>query len=193
MNIFTALLCMLPVLVPFEKDGKWGYRDGSARVVISPRYEVAQGFTPEGIAAVVDQNGWAYIDAGGRVVIRPLVVDNGPDEFSESLARFRQGGKVGFFDTRGKVAIPPRFSFAMPFSQGRAAVCDGCVERKEGEHLAIRRGRWGYIDSRGDLIIPQQFEQAEAFRNGRARVRLGGAWRLIDMTGRPDARGVNAK
>lgn len=189
MTFFAALFCMLAALVPFERGGKWGYRDGAGNVVIQPRYQVAQEFSPEGIAAVADERGWAYIDASARVVIRPMVVDNGPDEFSENLARFRQSGKTGFFDRRGQVVIPPGFTFAFPFSDGRAAVCAGCVEKKEGEHRAITGGRWGYINARGDLVIPLQFEEAQPFRDGRARVRKGGAWQLIDKAGKPIAPG----
>jgi hypothetical protein len=181
--LLPLLFSMMAVLAPFEKDGKWGFKDSRGNVVIAPRYQMAQEFSPEGIAAVVDEKGWAYIDAGARVVIRPMAVDNGPDEFSEGLARFRQGGKVGFFDRRGKVAIRPRFAFAQPFSEGRAAVCDGCVEKKEGEHHALRGGRWGYIDSRGQLVIPLQYEEAQPFENGRARVRLGAAWQVVDKSG----------
>jgi hypothetical protein len=180
MHASVLLFWLVSLLAPFEQHGKWGFKDASGKVVIPPRYQMAQEFSPEGLAAVVDAQGWAYIDARARVVIRPLAVDNGPDEFSENLARFRQAGKVGFFDRRGKVVIPPRFAFALPFSEGRAAVCDGCLEKKEGEHTALSGGRWGYIDSRGTLVVPLQFEAAESFRNGRARVRLQGAWREID-------------
>jgi hypothetical protein len=42
---------------------------------------------------VVDDDGWAYIDTAGRAVIRPLVVDNGPDYFREGVARFRRNAK----------------------------------------------------------------------------------------------------
>jgi len=179
-----VLLCAFAVLVPFEKNGRWGYQDNTGKVVIPPRYQVAQEFSREGIAAVADQKGWAYIDTGGNVIIRPLVVDNGPDYFAEDLARFTRAGKVGLFDRHGKVAVEPSYDYAMPFSEGRAAVCQGCAPTQDGEHRAVRGGRWGFIDRRGVLVVPLRFEQADSFENGRARVRLGGQWRHIDREGK---------
>jgi len=172
------------MLAPFEKDGRWGYKDSAGKVVIPPHYQVAQEFSREGIAAVVDQQGWAYIDTGGSVVIRPLVVDNGPDYFAEDLARFTRAGKVGFFDRHGRVAVEPSYDYAMPFSEGRAAVCQGCAPTQDGEHRAVRGGRWGFIDRRGVLVVPLRFEQADSFEGGRARVRLGGQWRHVDREGK---------
>jgi len=182
----------LLTLIPFEKDGKWGYRDNSGKVVIPPRYPVAQAFSPEGLAAVVDDDGWAYIDTAGRAVIRPLVVDNGPDYFREGVARFRRNGKVGFFDARGNVVIQPDYAYAMPFSEGRAAVCNGCTEVPEGEHRRVKGGKWGFIDRRGVLVIPLQFSDAGSFENGRARVRTGNVWLYIGRNGRAAPRGGTA-
>jgi len=167
-------------LIPFEADGKWGYKDAQGKVAIEPRFVLAQDFSPHGIAPVVDDTGWAYIDAKGKVVIRPFVVDNGPDYFGEGMARFTDGGKFGFFDQSGKVVIKPQFDFALPFSEGRAAVCAGCKEEAAGEYWAVKGGRWGFINKRGKLVIPLRFEQAENFQDGRARVKLAGKWQDID-------------
>ncbi len=169
--------------VPFERDGRWGYQAPDGRVAISARFVVAEPFSAEGLAAVADERGWAYIDLAGRVVIRPLVVDNGPDYFREDLARFRRGGKVGFFDRRGKVVLEPEFDFALPFSAGLAAVCRGCTEVLAGEHTILQGGKWGYIDRRGVLVIPLEFERAESFERGVARVRYAGQWTRIDKKG----------
>jgi WG containing repeat len=139
--------------VPFEKDGLWGYRSGKT-VVIQPAYQVADGFSKQGIAAVVDANGWAYIDVKGRVLVRPFVFDNGPDDFREGLARCVEDHKVGFFDESGRIVIAPRFTFARPFSHGRAEVCTGCAEEKDGEHSRFVGGRWFAIDRTGRETAP---------------------------------------
>lgn len=168
---------------PFEKDGKWGYRGSRGAVVIAPRYEVAQPFSAQGIAAVVDANGWAYIDRQGAILIRPFVLDNGPDYFSEDLARFVEGGKIGFFDRGARVVIQPRFDFALPFSEGLAVVCYGCAETADGEHRRRTGGKWGYIDRSGRIAIPARYEAAEPFANRKARVRMAGKWRAIRRDG----------
>ena len=189
--MLIAIALLFPLLAtpqsthlrPFEKDGRWGYRTVEGKVAIEPRFAVAKAFSPEGIAAVVDEEGWAYIDRSGRILIRPFLFDNGPDYFAEGLARFTADGKFGFFDKRGRVVIQSRFSFANSFSEGRAAVCDACREIAEGEHRRVQGGRWGFINRSGNLTIPLQFEEAESFKKGRARVRLGGQWKYIDQKG----------
>jgi len=180
--LFVRLAAAQSLPVPFEQDGHWGYKLGR-KVVIEPRFVMAERFSHEGIAAVVDEQGWAYIGRSGQLVIRPLAVDNGPDYFQEGLARFTSDGKTGFFDRSGKVAIPARYSFAEPFSQGRAAVCEGCREVAEGEHRVLQGGRWGFIDRAGTLVIPVHFEEAGRFERGTARVKLGGGWKYIDRKG----------
>jgi len=145
--LFACLLAAAPV--PFEQDGQWGYRDAQGKVVVAPRYLIADEFSPEGIAAVADEKGWAYIDRTGKVLVHPFLFDNGPDEFHEGLARCVEDGKVGFFDKHGRIVIPPRFSFAEPFSGGRAKVCFDCVKVSDGEHSRYEGKRWGWIDRKG--------------------------------------------
>jgi hypothetical protein len=187
-RIVPAALCILAVLlarpIPFEQSGLWGYRTPAGKPVIEPRFEVALPFSPEGIAAVVDREGWAYIDRTGAILIRPYVFDNGPDYFQEGLARFTAAGKIGFFDKRGRVAIPARFAFALPFSEGRAAVCEDCREVSPAEHRAVEGGRWGFIDRAGALVIPIQFDEGQSFAHGKARVRTAGQWKFIDRSGK---------
>lgn len=183
MHLACVVVLALAALVPFAEDGKWGYRDDDGRVAIPPRYEIAREFSAAGIAAVVDEKGWAYIDRSGRVLVRPLAVDNGPDYFREGLARFRNDDRVGFFDRRGRVVIQASYTFARPFVEGRAAVCNGCAEIMEGEHLAVRGGKWGFIDRRGRIVISLRFAEAGDFSNGLAQVRAGTKWQQIGKDG----------
>jgi len=170
-------------LIPFEQGGKWGYQAASGKAAIPPRFSVANEFSPEGIAPVVDEQGWAYIDAQGKILIRPFVVDNGPDYFQEGLARFVELGRFGFFNQKGQVVIQPRFDFAAPFSEGLAAYCVGCQRKPEGEHLRVEGGIWGYMDQQGKTAITPRFEAAENFASGKARVKLEGRWMVIDKKG----------
>ena len=143
-----------PKLLRFEENGLWGFKDASGNVVLKPRYLDAYDFLQEGIAAVADEKGWSYIDEKGNVLIRPFLYDNGPDYFKDGLARYEEKGKLGYFDTRGKVAIKARFDFALPFENGRAEVCQGCVKKAEGEQSHWEGGLWGAIDKTGALVVP---------------------------------------
>ena len=146
-------------LIPFERDGRWGYRDRKGKIIVPAQFAIAQNFSRQGIAAVVDEQGSAYIDQMGRVIIRPFSFDNGPDYFKEGLARFNLNGKLGFFDKTGKIIIKAQFDFAEPFHDGLAAVCIGCRSEiiDHGEHSVMVGGLWGYINQRNRIIVPLKF------------------------------------
>jgi hypothetical protein len=62
-----------------------------------------------------------------------------------NLFPFLQGyQQLGYRDKKGEVIIPPRFTEARNFSQGRAVVAD-------------RNWYKGFINSKGELIIPHKF------------------------------------
>ncbi len=171
-------------LVPFEKGSKWGYKNASGEVVILPQFDMANDFSPDGIAAVVDDKGWAYINGKGKTVIRPFVIDNGPDYFKEGLARLRIDKKFGFFDPKGKVIIKPQFDFAFPFHEGLAAICMGCKEVREGEHRSMKGGKWGYINKKGEIVIPTRFDEAGDFEKGKAEVKIKSEKIFVNKRGR---------
>ncbi len=151
---FSASLAAPPIPREDPDSDLWGYVTASGEVVIPPHYVLATEFTTKGIAAIVDEDGWAWIDDQGTVLLRPFIFDNGPDDFSEGLSRFVEKGKIGFFDTSGKVVIPARFTFANPFQDGCAAFCEGCIKVMYGEHYAYEGGAWGCIDRTGTVVVP---------------------------------------
>ena len=179
-------------LIPFEKEGLWGYRDSSSRIIIEPKYIAAEEFTPFGIAAIADDSGWAYIDSTGKILVRPFIFDNAPDEFREGLARCISQNQFGFFDERGKIVVEPRYDFALPFSEGLAAVCKGCKKnpviddegKPSDEHFIYSGGKWGYINKKGKIIIPFKYNEAGNFKNGKAIIKLDGQSLTIDKKGK---------
>jgi hypothetical protein len=70
------------------------------------------------------------------------------------------GGKFGYVNTAGAVAIEARFDDAMPFSEGLAAVRVGDPDE----------GKWGYIDTSGRFVIEPRFAGASFFSEGLAAV-----------------------
>lgn len=169
----------------FEDGDLVGFKDAQGKVVLAARYQVAQEFTPGGMACVVDGDGWVCIDGNGAPLVRPFIFDNGPDEFAEGLARFVEAEKVGFFDDTGAKQIPARFSFALPFADGRAAFCDGCVRRCDGEHCSMSGGKWGLIDKTGAEIAAATFDEIGAFAGGSARAVRDGKTLTINRDGLP--------
>ncbi len=167
---------------------KWGYIDRTGKVVIEPRWQnnddwpgVRVGAFHGGLASVTEYASWGvrddsnywtykcgYIDKTGKYVIPPQLRQScGP--FSEGLAAVevdfdgpedtKDVGWLGYMDTKGNWAIPPKFIEGGTFHGGIALVSDGFDERSEFKRFLIdKKGRpvmgakdcrWRYIFSEG--------------------------------------------
>jgi hypothetical protein len=161
-------------IYPFEDDAKWGYKNEAGKMVIDSKYLLANEFNTYGIASVLDESGWAYIDKEGKIIMRPFIIDNGPDYWSDGVARFIEGGKIGFMDEKGIKVVKATLDFALPFSEGLAAFCTGCNQVQKGEYHQIEGGKWGYINKTGEIVVNPEYDKAGPFRNGEAEVSLDG-------------------
>lgn len=107
-----------------------------------------------------DERGkYGYIDATGRVVIKPQF--DGALPFTEGLAAVSIDKKWGFIDSSGKVVVPLTYHAVSHFSDGLAA-----VTVKDGTSLPC-----GYIDHAGQFVIkPQSKFVCRDFNEGFALV-----------------------
>ena len=72
-----------------EGVGRWGYVDGTGRLVIECRYADARSFD-DGLAAVQEPEGlWGYIDTAGRAVVAPQFTVAGA--FDDGMAWVQSG------------------------------------------------------------------------------------------------------
>lgn len=116
--------------------------------------------------------------AGRRIVLAAAaacaVLTGGGALAAEPLFRILKGGKWGFIDATGKVAIPPRYDDAEPFSDGLASV-------RLGRQL-------GYVDPGGALVLVPVFNPAgvvhRPFVDGLAAVEVGGRYGYMDRAGK---------
>jgi len=103
------------------------------------------------LAFIRTGDGFLWVNGEGRG--RPVMTyDNGPDYFSEGLARTRQNGKIGYFDRSLKIVIAPQYDFGFPFNGAVAVVCNGCAEHTDGEHKMRVGGVWGAINRQGVVV-----------------------------------------
>ena len=143
----------------FEKKGLYGYKTTDGETVIPAKYILAHEFSEHGIAPVLDvEKGWIYINKSQQVVIKPYEVNNGYDEFSDGLARFKKEDKIGFFNKKGEVVIPDKFEYATKFIRGIAAVAKDLEIKKDGELRLPVGGKWGFINKSGKLIVQYKFD-----------------------------------
>ncbi|MGJ4746229.1 WG repeat-containing protein [Leptospira sp. SA-E8] len=145
-------------LTAFEENGVYGYKDQNGKVQISPQYSLAYDFNENGVGFSFSKDGWICIDPQNKVLLHTFTFDNGPDYFSEGLARFVEGSKFGFFDASCKKVIPANYDFAFPIQEGFSLVCNGCESVSDGEHSSIHGGKYGMIDKTGKIVIPIEYD-----------------------------------
>jgi len=133
-------------------------------------------FFSEGLAPVVVDQYWGYIDRTGTVVIKPQF--DRAKWFAEGLAPAQRDDMWGYIDKTGKVVIPCQFYAARPFSEGLAAV----MVRQSPAGI-VDEDRWVYVDKAGHTVGPDFMDVTE-FAEGLAVVQLiEGRWDYIDKTG----------
>ncbi|TGM99551.1 WG repeat-containing protein [Leptospira dzoumogneensis] len=145
-------------LTAFEENDVYGYKDQNGKVQISPQYSIAYDFNENGVGFSFGKGGWICIDPQNEVLLNVFAFDNGPDEFSEGLARFVENSKFGFFDSSCKKIIAANYDFAFQIHQGFSKVCNDCKSVSDGEHSTIEGGKYGLIDKTGKVIVPIEYD-----------------------------------
>lgn len=172
-------------LAGVEVGEKYGYIDRTGQFVIDPQFDYVEPFS-EGLAKIMTRGAefLGFVNRAGKTVIGPLDgVEFKPGGFSEGLAVVSVGGKFGYVDKTGSLAILPKFDYAGAFSEGRAFV--------------VQDGKIGYINSQGQWAInprfafrpgsePDAIETAiilGTYSQGLAAIRVGETWGYINKQG----------
>ena len=155
------------------KGLKWGYVDKKGKYTINPSFYNASNFR-EGIAVVKfgEKSKCSFIDQTGKIVMKSNF--DYSSGFHEGLAAFAMGAHSGFINSKGEIAIEPRFTSAQWFSEGYAP-----VEIKDSKYQL----KWGYIDKDGKYIIQPRFDAVRCFIGGVAVVIVDGKYGYIDKNG----------
>lgn len=125
----------------FRASGGWGYIDRAGALVIAHQFFEAHDFS-DGRAMVRRRGGHEILATAEE---RARFAED-PSSLRERFAQdYEWGAEVaGFIDRTGAMAIPPRFSRAMPFREGLAWV---------EESAPGGRGFKGFIDPAGAPVI----------------------------------------
>ncbi|MCA9673443.1 MAG: WG repeat-containing protein [Kofleriaceae bacterium] len=102
-----------------EAGGDVGFLGVDGTVKVPARYASAFGFH-EGLAAVLRDELWTFVDATGKELHEPYWHRAG--NFHEGLCTVRYGARAGVVDKSGKVVVPLELDVVEPFAGGRAAV-----------------------------------------------------------------------
>jgi hypothetical protein len=131
-----------------NNNGQSAYFNQWGKIVLpfSNQYDSYGDFT-EGLARVMINNLWGYINKKGEEVISPQFVFAEP--FSENRATVRdKNGLEGAIDKTGKLLIPFKYKFLGPFKSGYA-------------QIEAYPNNTGIIDLNGNIIIEPIFYSIE--------------------------------
>jgi hypothetical protein len=159
----------------------------------SPESTSPKKVMEEKLVARVDSG---FIDKSGTLVVRTNGRFHG--NFSDNLARVwatidsnnTRSFKWGYIDVTGKYIVQPLYAWALPFSEGLAAVnLGGEVSNVRNLHGSdviwadIKGGEWSFIDIKGQVILTAPYTEVGSFCNGLAPVKSNDKWGYIDKSG----------
>ncbi|QUL52810.1 WG repeat-containing protein [Paenibacillus tritici] len=142
-------------------NSRYGFLDAQGKEVLPAVYLDAGDFSDGTALVKIAEGEYALIDLQGNVQHTykyPFVGYPG-----DGLLAFQAtaDGKYGYLRTDGTIAIEPKYTAALPFSEGRAVI-----------NTAENYGNaYGLIDKQGKLIIPAVYYEVQQL--GENRVALG--------------------
>ncbi len=153
--VFYGYKTSVPYHILSFQDPKtqlFGFKDSDGKIFIDAQYQNSNTDTLFALAIVQKNNEWIGINTENEVILKPFIVDNGPDYLSEGLFRFVENGKIGFADIDGNKVIPAQFDFITPFENGIANYTLGGHKQfdSNNEHWSWEGGyEKGRIDKQG--------------------------------------------
>ena len=123
------------VRIPVQRNGLWGYNDGDGQNVIPAEYLQVWEFNKDGIAMVLSDKGYNFINRSGKK-LSSLFFDEAND-FCQGYAMVKRGGRWGFMEASG-IVRNDRYQACFPTPQD----CKVCIMKKDGQ--------WGFTDRGGN-------------------------------------------
>ena len=103
-----------------HKNGKFGFADGSGKMIISPRYDLASDFSQYRAKVMIKSKGkerWHMINLQGRTVGNTGYAYIG--EIQSAATPFEDAtGKWGYLGLNGKPFVPAMYQYTLPLSEG---------------------------------------------------------------------------
>jgi len=152
-----------------SSDGEqFGFIGFGGTFVVPPVFSRC-GPCSEGLAAVLQDDRWGYIDHRGVSIIPNVFEGRIATAFRAGRAGVCMDGAYGFIDPGGLFITKPEYEEVRPFSEGHARVRQG--------------GKWGLIDTKGTRVVECQFDEIREFDGGIAPARLDGRAGFISSNG----------
>ncbi|MFD2445117.1 WG repeat-containing protein [Bacillus sp. CGMCC 1.16607] len=161
----------------YVRDGnkkKWGYINHKGNFVSPLKYEDAQDFQANGLAAVKMNGKYGLINRFGQFIVWPRYDSINP--FSEGRAVVMDGKGFKVLNRWGKELTKKTYSFIGNYQNGMAMFAG---KNTENQYL------YGFLNKQGKEVIPLQFESVTNFNDGKAVAkRPDGKFELINQKGK---------
>lgn len=166
-------------------NGKYlyGYLDSEGKEVIPAKFESAGNFKSGKAVVRLSESQYALIGINGNVL--NVYHYSNVGDLGDGLLAYQKspGEKFGYINEDGTVAIPPKFSWASVFSDGRAVV----------NMSDIYTNLMGLINKTGEFIIKPQYNDIRILGENRVAVGkaidkdrpyIGSRYSIADSNGR---------
>lgn len=135
-------------IVKFDNGKYIIYKDLQEKTIVKNKeYTIAFTDSITSIGFVGTKKGKIIcINNVGKELFEVYKIDNGPDYVNDGVFRIvGKESKIGFADTCGVIIIPPVFSYATPFRNGKAKVTFEGKYIKQGEYQSWKSNHWFVI------------------------------------------------
>lgn len=124
-------------------------------------------------------------------------------DFFEGIIAVKAGGKYGFLNAKGEVAVPFVFDFAGNFTKNTAKVKQnglfGIIDKTgkfllpaefseispltNGFFTAVKNGKYLLADEKGKIILPAEYDKISFVKNCVLRAQKSGRWGMMNTAG----------
>ncbi len=198
---FTSVFCHGQHLFPYRKADKWGFCDNTKKIVITPKYQSADGFSLCNIATVKLNNKYGFINKAGKEITEIKYTKWSFFWYRHTYVWL--DNKVGVIDTMGKEIIPIIYDdvcfsekvFCLKqndlwsvFDFNGRKICEQSfkmVNPYSYQFIGVNlNDKWGFVDSTGEMKIGLKYEEIEGFtEQGLCGVKLNNKWGYINYKG----------
>lgn len=149
-----------------KRNGRYGFIDNQARLMIPNRYEEAKPFN-EGLAPIKIRNKWGFINHDDKIVVQPVYESVSP--YEAGYCQVKLNGKYGLINKTGEQVLPTRY--------------DELTVLKGGRILLKSDGSFGLSSPQGDVLLYPKYESVTDLNNGFVIVAQHGKYGLVDLNG----------
>ncbi|AEH01914.1 WG repeat-containing protein [Lacinutrix sp. 5H-3-7-4] len=148
-----------PEIAYAKKDGKIGFINKNGDWIVEPQFDKVRAFV-NGLAPVLKNKKWGYIDTSGTLVIPHQYRD--AEIFSkDGLAPVKLNKFWGFIDKTGKLVIEDRYAitaggFSIFKKNNQKGFIDGLARVKD-------KKTWVYINTKGEVLNNTNYKHLELF------------------------------